>query len=738
MMNHFKYLICWVFLLISPIILFGQLPAWNYDSLFKVISNSHNQSDFYQACALYSTKYTQSNKDSVEFYIKKASPVTKTEYLSAIADFYNTKGMMLKQLKKSDSAIFWFRKAYLLSSEHNFIRTWANSATSIGVYLKYKGLSDSALYYFNEAITLSEKHNLLGISNTAHYEIGGAYNMIGRSELALEHHLISLRQQEMVKDSFRMTYSYIGIGNTYKNLKKPDKAKAYYFKANQFDNLLKNLDLREIEFSNLGLIYENGYKNLDSALYYYNSAYELIPENENSFSMTSLLINFGNTYYNKKEFNKALEYYDKAVALNLQNTNLYGYSAVLINKGLVYYELKQFDSTYKLLEEGLRIAESIGALDWQVNAQKGLFDADSTNKNYIRAISHLQKYHNLQDTLFNENNLNRISELEIIYESRKKDALNQSLIERNQLDQKVIRNQRIIIIWSVIAVILFILLIFNILRSTRKQKIINEKLQHINFEILKKNAEIDEKNHLLEEQTEQLTKLNQTKDKLFSVISHDLRGPFTILQGYLDLMNMKDESLSKEEETEILKSIKISSENAHNLLINLLEWARSQRGLLKNNAEVIDITEVIENTNSILQSRFDYKNQSVVLDADPGIYVVADRNLLTSVLQNLIGNAIKFSPHDSTIAIRCKTDNGMLMVQIVDQGIGIPKQDIKDIFVIGNSVKRKGTDNEPGTGLGLVLVEEFVKIMGGKIWAESAEGKGSVFSFTLPLFRSKK
>jgi signal transduction histidine kinase len=737
-MYQFKYLIGWVFLLFTPVYLIGQVPAWNYDSLFNVINSSHNQTDVYQAYALYSNKYMQSNTDSVSFYLDKASPVVRTDNLTAIADYYNATGALLNQIKKSDSAIYWFRKAYKLSSENKIVRIWANSAISIGVYNKFRGELDSALSYLNEAIQISEKYNLIGSSNKAHFDIGAVYSMLGRSEIALEHQLIALKQQEMAKDSFRMTYSFIGIGNTYKSLNKPDKAKAYYFKALHFDNHLKNLDLRTIELSNLGLIYENGYKNLDSALYYNKSAYELIPENENSLSKIVLLINFGNVYYGKKDFKKAISYYNEAIALNLQNSNLYGYSAVLINKGLVYYELKQFDSTYKLLEDGLKIAENIGALDWQVNAQKGLFVADSTNKNYLRAISHLQKLHILNDSLYNENNLNRISELEIIYESRKKDALNQSLIERNKLDQKIIRNQRIIIIWSVIAVILFILLVFNILRSIRKQKIINEKLQHINFEILKKNAEIDEKNHLLEEKTEQLTKINQTKDKLFSVISHDLRGPFNILQGYLDLMNMQDASMTEEEKTEILKSIKISSENAHNLLVNLLEWARSQRGLLKNKAEVIDMHDVIENVHNIMQNRLDSKNQSLVVDVDPGIYVIADHNLLLSVFQNLIGNAIKFSSHDSTIAIRCSTGHTHLTIQILDQGIGIPKENLAEIFIIGNNIKRKGTDNEPGTGLGLVLVEEFIKLMGGHIRVESEVGKGSVFSFTLPLFRSKK
>lgn len=736
-MKHFIYRIGWLIVFLFPVFLFGQKTSWNFDSIYQQTITSKDKSTLFQSYSLYSIKFQLVNRDSALFYLKKASPVIEGNNTEAKIYYFHAKSINLWQQKKVDSSFYYSQKANILSKKIGFGPGLALTSGHIGMLFKVLNQMDSANIYLDQAIELGDKFKLPLISNKAHYDIASVYNQMGKYQIALDHQLVALKYQEKIQDTFRILYSYLGLGNTYQSLKMPEKAKRYYLHALYLDSLLPVIDLRTNILTNLGLIYEKGYKKFDSALYYYNLSRNLFPENENSQSKSVLLINLGNTYNALNQYEKALDYYNMAMRFDLEKSNSFFYSALLINKGIVLARLNKTDSAFYYINEGYKIAKVIDAKEWQMNANEALFEIEFANKNYYAAIQYLQEMHAMNDSIKNENNLKHISELEIIYESRKKDALNQSLIERNRMNQKVILNQRIIILWSVIAVILFILLVFNVLRSIRKQKIINEKLQHFNFEILKKNNEIDEKNKLLEEKTEQLTKINQTKDKLFSVISHDLRGPFNTLQGYLDLLNMQDDQLTEEEKTEILKSIKISSENAYNLLINLLEWARSQRGLLKNNTEVIDIKEVIENTHSILQNRLDSKNQSLVVDADPGYYVVADQNLLSSVLQNLIGNAIKFSSKDSTIAIRCMKGETQLTVQILDQGIGIPEEDIDKIFVIGNNIKRKGTDNEPGTGLGLILVEEFINLMGGKIWVESEVGKGSVFSFTLPLFKTK-
>ncbi len=730
-----KKIIFFVFLM-HALTAYPQKASWNYDSIMNVINTTKNSSDREYASALYSIKLGSKNIDSSKYYLKLASPLLKGNNDQAIADYHLAMGYLQNREQKPDSALVNLKKSYHLSLKRDFYRTCANAGSFIGMIYKISGENDSALYYLKIAKSLSEKNNNNYLVNKIDYDLGGVYTQRGQHEIAIKHYLNALRLQEMENDSFRILYTYSGLGNAYKHLKKSSKAKSYYLKAMRLDSLIPTANIEISNLSNLGLLYESNYKNTDSALYYFFLAMNKLPENDKSLAKLNLLINVGNTFYELKDYTKALKYYNKSYEFDIGLTNPYIYSAVLINKSLIYFHLGNYDSTYYLANRGLKIAKEINALDWQIQAHKNLFKADSATGQYISAIHHYQLFFSINDSMYNEDNLNRISELEVIYETEKKDALNKTLTDRNALDQQMIKNQRQIIIVTFIACVLFILLVFSVLRSIRKQKHINNKLNLVNAEINEKNKEIDEKNHLLIDQNKQLIRLNETKDKFFSVISHDLRGPFNALLGYLELLNSEFETLTEDEKKTMVKSVYKSSLNTYNLLVNLLDWARSQRGMLENNAEELDIYDVVEDAIDLVRQRADKKDLLIINQIDQRIMVLADKNLLSSVLLNLLNNAIKFSPRKTLIKINCQFENDSIIVHIIDQGIGIPKEKQNDLFKIGNSSQRIGTESEIGTGLGLVLVNEFVQLIGGKIWVKSEDGKGSEFSFSLPL--SKK
>ncbi len=730
-----KKIIFFVFLM-HALTAYPQKASWNYDSIMNVINTTKNSSDREYASALYSIKLGSKNIDSSKYYLKLASPLLKGNNDQAIADYHLAMGYLQNREQKPDSALVNLKKSYHLSLKRDFYRTCANAGSFIGMIYKISGENDSALYYLKIAKSLSEKNNNNYLVNKIDYDLGGVYTQRGQHEIAIKHYLNALRLQEMENDSFRILYTYSGLGNAYKHLKKSSKAKSYYLKAMRLDSLIPTANIEISNLSNLGLLYESNYKNTDSALYYFFLAMNKLPENDKSLAKLNLLINVGNTFYELKDYTKALKYYNKSYEFDIGLTNPYIYSAVLINKSLIYFHLGNYDSTYYLANRGLKIAKEINALDWQIQAHKNLFKADSATGQYISAIHHYQLFFSINDSMYNEDNLNRISELEVIYETEKKDALNKTLTDRNALDQQMIKNQRQIIIVTFIACVLFILLVFSVLRSIRKQKHINNKLNLVNAEINEKNKEIDEKNHLLIDQNKQLIRLNETKDKFFSVISHDLRGPFNALLGYLELLNSEFETLTEDEKKTMVKSVYKSSLNTYNLLVNLLDWARSQRGMLENNAEELDIYDVVEDAIDLVRQRADKKDLLIINQIDQRIMVLADKNLLSSVLLNLLNNAIKFSPRKTLIKINCQFENDSIIVHIIDQGIGIPKEKQNDLFKIGNSSQRIGTESEIGTGLGLVLVNEFVQLIGGKIWVKSEDGKGTEFSFSLPL--SKK
>ncbi len=239
----------------------------------------------------------------------------------------------------------------------------------------------------------------------------------------------------------------------------------------------------------------------------------------------------------------------------------------------------------------------------------------------------------------------------------------------------------------------------------------------------------------LAESETKLRELNATKDKFFSIIAHDLRNPFNAIIGLSEILLSKHKEYDDEHRERIIEMANSSAKNAFTLLENLLAWARSQSGNIFYSPKKINFKALLTKTLIDLQAQITQKNIHLLDETQRNETIMADENMISSVLRNLISNAIKFTPHSGTILISSKKndDINFLEVSITDTGVGIPKDKIDDLFHIDKNTSTLGTENETGTGLGLILCKEFVEKHGGKIWIESEKGRGSIFKFTLPL-----
>lgn len=227
--------------------------------------------------------------------------------------------------------------------------------------------------------------------------------------------------------------------------------------------------------------------------------------------------------------------------------------------------------------------------------------------------------------------------------------------------------------------------------------------------------------------------LNATKDKFFSIIAHDLKNPFNDLMGFTQLLALNIEKYDTSKIIQFANIIHQSSKLAHNLLENLLDWSRSQTGVLKFNPEKIIINRLIEENIELLESTAQNKNIKIYYELDKDIFAFADKNMLNTILRNLISNAIKYTKLGGHINISSYCDHKICEISISDSGIGINEQNIGKIFKIDESFSTPGTERERGTGLGLILCKEFVEKNKGEIWVKSEPDKGSTFTFTLPL-----
>jgi len=240
-----------------------------------------------------------------------------------------------------------------------------------------------------------------------------------------------------------------------------------------------------------------------------------------------------------------------------------------------------------------------------------------------------------------------------------------------------------------------------------------------------------EKNIIIQQGKLKLEELNLTQNKLFSIIAHDLRNPFNNIIGLSELLRESD--TCKLEAVEYSDLINSTAKNTLNLLDNLLNWAKSQTGELSFIPEKIILSKVITETLWLKESLAKAKNISLNYSASSDIELYTDRNILGTILRNLIANAIKFTNQGGSINILTTTYEHQLEISIWDNGVGMSEETIRKIFDPSTTMTSPGTENESGSGLGLVLCREFVKRLDGHLWVESVEGQGSNFKFTLPL-----
>lgn len=257
--------------------------------------------------------------------------------------------------------------------------------------------------------------------------------------------------------------------------------------------------------------------------------------------------------------------------------------------------------------------------------------------------------------------------------------------------------------------------------------VVNSLVLNVRDVTARKNAE-----DALAESEARLRKLNATKDKFFSIISHDLRSPFNSIMGYSHVLERQIQQNDYEGIATYAGIIKRSSQRVLSLLTNLMEWSRSQTGRMEFNPEYVEIVELIREATELLNDSALQKSITIFRELPHNAPVFADKEMIGTILRNLISNAIKYTHPGGTIVVSTEQKPDECLVSVRDNGIGIKKDDIEKLFRIDVSHTTKGTKNEAGTGLALILCKEFIDKHGGKIWAESEEGKGSTFCFTIP------
>lgn len=246
-------------------------------------------------------------------------------------------------------------------------------------------------------------------------------------------------------------------------------------------------------------------------------------------------------------------------------------------------------------------------------------------------------------------------------------------------------------------------------------------------------TEIKKVENLLLEERNKLMLANDAKSKLVSILSHDLRSPFATILNYLELLNERFEIFDDAKKKEIINIVYQTSKSSLDLLENILEWARSDSNKIQVNKVQVEINGFIRQQLDVFENSAKLKNIKFELVGEKNLMINTDLNLFSTIIRNLISNAVKFSHKDSVIEINYNKSDSMVIFSIKDSGIGMSQEQINNLFSISHSFSRRGTAGERGTGFGLKIVKEYLNKLGGKIWVESQVNVGTTFYFSLPL-----
>jgi len=500
-------------------------------------------------------------------------------------------------------------------------------------------------------------------------------------------------------------WSYNNLGHLRYLLGDYEQAKEYLFKSLKIMNMLDNKQGSGYAYLRLSEVYTET-NQLDSALYFANQAIEIRKKIGNEKLIARAQLNLGKILEEKKQYKKALDLY-----LSIKN-KIQEKGKIEIAISRCYFNLNNISECIKYAKIGYDLSLPKKNYVQLVELSDLLFKSSKKLNDLNNALLYLEKKYEFSEQLINDNKNKQIAFLHYTYNFKQKEAENELL-----LTQAKLKDRLLLFAWIGIGILGLIVIIIVI--SWKKVKQYNRILK--------------EQNEQIQNQTKLLRELNITKDKFFSIIAHDLKNPIGSYKNIVGFMSENFEDLTKEEIKEFIETMYVSAENLQELLEQLLEWSKLQSNKIETHLTTFDVTKIIESNINLLQSMAQQKNINLELINKENIYVEADMNMINTVIRNLLSNAIKFTNFNGRIIVDSKINNDKVIVMVKDDGVGMSEKTLNSLFDLAEKKSLPGTNNEKGTGLGLILCKEFVERNNGKIWVESKLGEGSTFYFSLNL-----
>lgn len=530
-----------------------------------------------------------------------------------------------------------------------------------------------------------------------------SYRALGETYRASVYHIFSLKYLRIALSMFEELKDYEGSARTYNRI-----AATYWEIYGTKDSGLYNRIIEEKELRHIFQTHNSFQMALvDSVRKYVNLSKRVMPDNKELLASNYNILGVLHTSINQRD--SAYYFLKKALRIREDFDLTHEIPLVLFNMANMMKEESRYEEAIKNSRRGLLLAQNNGSKIYAHLNANLLAQCYENIGNYYEAYKYRTISHNYTIQIYNDDlklkaytaqlDLERALSKEKL-ESEKKSRLYQSLIFS-------------------LSMFLTLTLIFALSWRYKKNKKINRELEL-------KNAQINV-------QKEELFKTNASKDKLFSVVAHDLRTPLTALLGLADILYEDYEEMTDSEKKKFICEITSSIQELYNLSTNLLNWAALQLQKASFEPAEINYREVLLNVIKLLEFNAAKKKIKIINNIHEDLDITADKDMLQSITLNLISNAIKFSNTGGKIEIKADFEPDSLIVSVIDYGVGIDEKKLGELFKFSAAKASRGTLNERGTGLGLLICKEMIEKHNGEIWVESKINKGSSFHFKLPL-----
>lgn len=569
-----------------------------------------------------------------------------------------------------------YKEALKLFEELEDSESTARALRAVGKIYKKQFKHNEAIDYLGRAITKYEEAGDKEFQAQSTSEMAHSYHMINDYALALEYYIKALKLFEEMGNKPDISRTYNKIANINWILGESEEALEYYHKSLMLKRELNDMENEAVTLMNIGNIY-NTQNDFKQSLKYYTQALEINMDIGHKINEGACLINIADSLIKSGDLDEAENNLDKAKKIFDVNDDKIHKASMYLTYGELFYARTHYYEAIQFANDAHGIAQEISSKDLLMDIYKFYSDCSRQLEDHEKAYEYFKKYYETKNEVFTKETYERIKNLQYKYE--REAALKEADFQK------------------------------------------------------KRGEELEKALKKVEELNDNLQRMNEEKNTFMALVAHDLKNPLNAILGYAQLVKINPDQFKQEDYSEMFDDIDISARNMTELITNYLEFTTIEAGKMKLNMEEVNLSRSTRHVVDTFKARANAKGILLEFESvPPEIKILADSNAITQILDNLVSNAIKFSPGDKKVTVSVIEDGGKVTCTVKDSGPGISTEDMTKLFKKFSRLTARPTAGESSTGLGLSIAKKLTEEMHGTIRCESELGNGAAFILEFP------